>query len=500
MFRTNLFLNQKKHSYEIIVFFILYILIYILSFVYSNQAYLINSNPEPFDVDLQTKVIAISEIKGLYTGFVGHRSMYEDFKNQKVYKKYKINKVQSLEDKFDYKKVYYTDYSNSDRKLTLGIQDLGLVDFYKLSYKIFSVNSYSPTYFYYLILFISTLIYFISFSKDKSKLSILLFFGISHLIMVYFIEIVGNELYNVSNRRYLPTLSIIPTLHILLIILENRYRYLLNSICIFSQIIILFSIIHFRSSSEYQILIILSFITFFLIRNRKKLYETFSLKKNISLVLFFLLFVSIFFKSYVYLYKNPYYSLDRSGHLFWHAAYIGLSSHPESLNKYNIYPNDGATSPVVKSKTLELYGTDDWQKIGGTRLFEEIIKEEYFSILKKDPIYFLINYSIKPFHYLINFKNTILKFNINFVYYLLFITTINFIFIWRYKNYFMMDKKTTITLLFMLLVSFSPSMMLVPIMIYTSETNILLLTILLLLFSNFSIKLINFIKQRNKIV
>ena len=38
---------------------------------------------------------------------------------KKVYQKYKINKVQSLEDKFDYKKVYNTDYSNSDRKLTL---------------------------------------------------------------------------------------------------------------------------------------------------------------------------------------------------------------------------------------------------------------------------------------------------------------------------------------------------------------------------------------------
>ena len=143
MFRTNLFLNQKKYSYEIIVFFILYILIYILSFVYSNQAYIINSNPEPFDVDLQTKVIAISEIKGLYTGYVGHRSMYEEKKKKKVYQKYKINKVQSLEDKFDYKKVYNTDYSNSDRKLTLGFQDLGLVDFYKMSFKTFGVLSQS---------------------------------------------------------------------------------------------------------------------------------------------------------------------------------------------------------------------------------------------------------------------------------------------------------------------------------------------------------------------
>ena len=165
----------------------------------------------------------------------------------------------------------------------------------------------------------------ISFSKDPKKQTILLFFGFSHLIMVHFIEIVGNGLYVVGNRRFLPVLSIIPTFHILLTIFENKFRDFFNSLTIIFQIVILFLIIHFRSSAEYQLLIIMAFMFSLLILNRKSFLETFSFKKNISLVLCFLLIFYITFKSVFFLYKSPYYSLDRSGHLFWHAAYIGLS-------------------------------------------------------------------------------------------------------------------------------------------------------------------------------
>ena len=98
----------------------------------------------------------------------------------------------------------------------------------------------------------------ISFSKDPKKQTILLFFGFSHLIMVHFIEIVGNGLYVVGNRRFLPVLSIIPTFHILLTIFENKFRDFFNSLTIIFQIVILFLIIHFRSSAEYQLLIIMA--------------------------------------------------------------------------------------------------------------------------------------------------------------------------------------------------------------------------------------------------
>ena len=199
-------------------------------------------------------------------------------------------------------------------------------------------------YLYYLILLCSSLLYFSAFSNEPKKLSILLFFGLSHLIMVHFIEVVGKELYVISNRRFLPVLSIIPTLHILLTVLENKYRIFSKSFIIFLQTVSLFLIIHFRSSTEYQILIIVFFSIYLIIFNRKNLYEAVSIKKDMTLVLFFILITHITFKSFLFLYKSPYYHLDRTGHLFWHAAYIGLSSHPESMEKYNIYPEFEDTS------------------------------------------------------------------------------------------------------------------------------------------------------------
>ena len=82
-------------------------MIFLLSFFYSNQTHLINSNPEPLDVDIQTKAIAISEIKGIYSGYIGHRNIYEAFKNQDAYNESKFSNSEKLKSNFDYNKIYY---------------------------------------------------------------------------------------------------------------------------------------------------------------------------------------------------------------------------------------------------------------------------------------------------------------------------------------------------------------------------------------------------------
>ena len=87
---------------------------------------------------------------------------------------------------------------------------------------------------------------------------------------------------------------------------------------------------------------------------------------------------------------NPLYSKVVSKYLFWHSAYIGLSSHPDSILKYNIYNSDGAASDYVFEYTQKEYGDKNWKSRFGFVGYERILKNKYFEILKSDTSFFYI--------------------------------------------------------------------------------------------------------------
>ena len=71
-----------------------------------------------------------------------------------------------------------------------------------------------------------------------------------------------------------------------------------------------------------------------------------------------------------------------------------------------------------------------------------------------------------------------------------------FIIILKFRDSVLPEKKNILMVLFMCLISFAPAILLVPSMIYTSETNILILTISFIIFSYFGNALINFYNKR----
>lgn len=378
--------------------------LFFLSFLSSTDSKIQNTIPEPVDITLVSIAIAITELETDSNGYSGYRHVLKSLQDQEPFKEYIKSQKKYIPNDIDLKKAVLAARSNnSNYKFYLDREDLGIIDYYKLSFSLFDYNTDSFILLYYLILMISLVIFLVRFFNNFDKLYFLLIFMISHWVVVSVLPSIGNELLTVYNRRSLPMLSIIPTLYVVFSIFENRRLNGFGLAMLIIQIAILIFIYHSRSSVSYQFFFIYASFLFLCILELKTKLKNILISKSALLSVLIITISVCFLKGYMYLAKDPQYSNFKSGHLFWHSAYIGLSAHPESFEKYGIYLADSASVDFVESKAMETHGTEDWYSVGGHQYYENTLKEEYLSIMKNDPVFFLKNYAIKPYLFLNTF-------------------------------------------------------------------------------------------------
>ena len=174
---------------------------------------------------------------------------------------------------------------------------------------------------------------------------------------------------------------------------------------------------------------------------------------------------------------NPLYSTVTSKYLFWHSAYIGLSSHPNAKLKYNIYNEDSAASNYVKEYSINNFGNQNWQSLIGFKGYEKILKDRYFEILKTDTSYILINYIMKPIDFLkLLYENIFKK-----IFFPMLILTVllnilfNFI---KIKRKDIIEDKSYLYLFITSIFSFIPSFILFPSLEYSLITMVLCIIII----------------------
>lgn len=394
-----IFQDFKKITY----FFVLMSFL-ILSFLSSTNSKIKGAIPEPVGLTILPIAIAITELETDENGYAGYNHVWHSLTQQKSFIDYVKSEKKSIPYNIDLTQgVLAAQSQNSNSKFYLDREDIGIVDYYKLSFTLFGYNTDGFIYLYYLLLTVSLIIYTTRFFNNFDKLNYLVGFMISHWVVISVLPIIGNDLLTVYNRRSLPILSIIPTIYIVISIFENRKLNTLGLIMLITQIGILMFVFHSRSSTSFQFLFIYtSFFILFLLRKKIK-FNYCLVKKSAILSVFIVSLAILLLKGYMYIAKHPQYSNYMDGHLFWHPAYLGLSSHPESVNKYGISLNDHVSFDLVKARSKERFNTEDWEGIGGYSLFEDILKAEYLSILKNDPVYVLKNYAIKPYLFIKTF-------------------------------------------------------------------------------------------------
>lgn len=379
---------EKRYKVSIYVALIFGMLVY--TFVVSIQNGMHQMFPEGIEYHRMSVGIAISELRYGLTGYRGYNKIYKALKDNGMTKNFKgdilnnaIQMALSVKD------------ASSGGQYNLVREDKGMVTYYKLAFRIFGYKIESFFYLYFLLMAVSIFIFLMSFHNRVDLLNVLLLFVCSHFVIAATAPVVGLELQTVYNQRFLPVLAILPSLYLALLILGRR-RCTLGTIAgVCMQTSILMLVVHARTSTTYQMIFLfsssmLAILWYWLMKPDLGKY-VFSKVCLWPLGLVFVGFLILTMHLIVKL--DPSYTYATSKHFFWHAVYLGLGAHPDSWRKYGIkYEEDSIAARVVERRARERYGTNLAVDEG---LYESILKDEFFRILKQDPRFVIENYFYK---------------------------------------------------------------------------------------------------------
>lgn len=447
-------LDLKSNFIENIISLTLILIIFFLYFgsVYNGiQKNLNKVIPEAIDDQVNAISIAISELKfGADYGYLGYTVVKNNFKSGGITKDPNVLKVQKIrfpenlsnpkliENSF--KKALETNlprndyYSLKNRNLqSLIYADLGLVDYFKISFSLFGYNSDAPFILFYFLLFLQIIFFLIGNFKNK------FYFFIPIIFLIGFNTILNSGIFNdievgtVFNPRFISILSVIPSFHFAMMLIDHKkidkFQYLL----LFLQSIIFFFLYFMRGSLAWIfVLLFFIIISLILIYFYKKIKPLKSIDiKKISKILIIMTVPFFFVKSFylVKIHESYFYDDFLPHHLKFHNAYLGLAFYvPDFEKKYgddhklsqnDKYPRGDGISFNRTHKIL----IDDFKHdpnfflsdLSGTykmRLHDSIIKKEYFKFALNNTRDFIEAHIIK-FQKLLNINKTFIQKSMN---------------------------------------------------------------------------------------
>jgi hypothetical protein len=290
--------------------------------------------------------------------------------------------------------------------------DKGIVDYIKLAFFVFGYSSISLIYLYCLILFLSSLIFYLRFSNNLGAIVTLFVFLLAHACVMPPVT-VNSQLQTVLALRFMSVLAMIPTLHLMLEMLKTNPppRYSKNLIIIFglTQLAIILFILQIRFSSIWMVVCILSISLFILLAMifyplTSHRYFHFKVSLGIAISLIIGMIGLQQYKHYAY--DSAYFKVGGASHVFWHSIYSGLAYHPQFSKENKIYIDDNsvidATGSFLKSNGRQL----EWAAMGGESpnyseikytIYDQAVKDMVISSLIHNPyIWFSAFFYYKP--------------------------------------------------------------------------------------------------------
>jgi hypothetical protein len=309
--------------------------------------------------------IAISNLKWNLNGYVAYKQIFNtlllngmdginwvtaNYSREPGVLNYAIQKAIALEDPTSSGLQYIAYY------------EPGIADYYKLSFLLFGYKIESFFYLYFLILFISTLVYFFQFKKQPIAIAILNIYLLSHLSILLLIpSIGGDQLWALHSSRGITVLCILPILHILFLTLYSskqkpHYSTLLGATI---QIVLFLFVLRIRFSGNWLLLFLVSVcvvsIGFQYIKERRRINPMLLTARLWPMMLVILAVLTM--KAIAPFTLDPGY-FTGSGlprYPFWHGIYLGFgysthlseqlregirSCQEDCYEKYGMKPDD----------------------------------------------------------------------------------------------------------------------------------------------------------------
>lgn len=257
----------------------------------------------------------------------------------------------------------------SSQTQLLGDEDKGIVDLVKISFRLFGYSAASPLYLYFVLLFLSALIFAITFSTPFFH-TVLGGFLVAHYLFLptVFYHL---QLQSVLAPRFLPVLSMIACLHCLLFAMRSRFT-VLELVALALQVGLIVFVIHMRIVTMWQVAII-AVIT--VLAFARITYENHWRSARGTLQRFIPAVIPIVFVLGGLTGLNAYRSAAydqryfREGQFvtrsFWHNIFSGLAFNPVLAERYQLKVDDFSIVRAVGRITVNNGHAGEWEAIGG---------------------------------------------------------------------------------------------------------------------------------------
>ena len=226
----------------------------------------------------------------------------------------------------------------------------GLADFYYIAFTLFGISIASFVILYYLMLFISTILFTYSFRDSPFCLFLLSLYLIGHFYMVEFYSALEG-LNVVHNSRFFPVLSLLPAMHLALLALRRTRPSFGQIVAAALQTFLLMFIMFCRAQAAWQAFAVLALpvllisptmllraLRQFLTRPISRRSRAYARRLIIATWPSMLVLIGLIgYVAYpTFAFNRTYYAADSTTHVFWHNLYSGtVSSSPALMKLYS---------------------------------------------------------------------------------------------------------------------------------------------------------------------
>jgi hypothetical protein len=299
--------------------------------------------------------------------------------------------------------------SVSDGTLTfVQSEDLGIVDYYKLSFRLFGYNVQGFFKTYFLLLAFGLVPLFVAFWSRPGILvaANLLLFGL--LLAICQIS----EVASVANGRFFATLAIFPIFHLMLLIWRVPRLTTILAITATTQVLLFAVVITMRSSAVWGVLLIAASVGVTMTWQAWKLWSDMPLKVFVqrsltwptAVIVLGLIGHNVWHDGRIH---SGYFALDETlpHHLVWHPLAVSLGDfydidkrapglegqRGDALPTYlgNAYLKKAMGLNIPPEQLTAYYPTNYFPHLGRTRTYERLVRAAYLDFIRQYPVEFL---------------------------------------------------------------------------------------------------------------
>lgn len=360
------------------------------------------------------------------------------------------------------------------------IEDVGLADFYTLSFLLFGVHPTSMYNLYFLLFACSILLFIIEYRRQFVPMMLLALI-VSFFPVFFFSDLFSTSMPSINSNRFLSTLGFIPIAYGLFMYFKPEEKLNRMQIArIICQALLFAFVLSIRRTAQWQLIA----LVLFSLGVAVKLYwpyrhSLFQLERLLLLqrpiLASTLMFVFIVF-SYQTLQEkmmNPIYQTDayHNGHAVWHSAYQGLSIHSDwvKVNPSAVGDSGDGIGFNFFMRYMKERGLNYVSPMSNTYVFglyELVLKQRFLSFVRKHPRFAFELYSYyKPKAIIASLWQRLQKITMSsFIYLFLVSMVVGFIFATHpsTKNEEIQPKKLLAVSFLFLLVSWLPNLFAYP--------------------------------------